>query len=229
MTSLQTSKLVGHPWSDLFNLVLDVTNYPEFVPHCREVRILSRTAQDPEMTIIISRMTVGFSVFDVGYANRTTGGAIARRIDVEISRRAAALSARSVALRAARRGSDRAALFGGLRIQQSSAGWRRLARFCCNVRQDFECLRAARGPPLWQRESRGRRTARFRRSAPAHHQLIKPTEEQPLMSAACTRTGQPAGDFFPPTNRAQRARASRAGSETGSAADATSAVAHSQQ
>jgi coenzyme Q-binding protein COQ10 len=83
MTSLQTSKLVGHLWSDLFNLVLDVTNYPEFVPHCREVRILSRTAQDPEMTIIISRMTVGFSVFEVGYANRTTGGAIARRIDVE--------------------------------------------------------------------------------------------------------------------------------------------------
>jgi coenzyme Q-binding protein COQ10 len=83
MTSLQTSKLVGHLWSDLFNLVLDVTNYPEFVPHCREVRILSRTAQDPEMTIIISRMTVGFSVFEVGYANRTTGDAIARRIDVE--------------------------------------------------------------------------------------------------------------------------------------------------
>jgi coenzyme Q-binding protein COQ10 len=83
MTSLQTSKLVGHPWSDLFNLVLDVTSYPEFMPHCREVRILSRTAQDPEMTIIISRMTVGFSVFEVGYANRTTGDAIARRIDVE--------------------------------------------------------------------------------------------------------------------------------------------------
>ena len=83
MTSLQTSKLVEYPWSDLFNLVLDVASYREFVPYCREVKILSRATQEPEMTIIVSRMTVGFSVFEVGYANRTTGDAIARRIDVE--------------------------------------------------------------------------------------------------------------------------------------------------
>jgi ribosome-associated toxin RatA of RatAB toxin-antitoxin module len=42
MTSIQATKLVGYPWSDLFNLVLDVKSYREFVPHCREVRLLSR-------------------------------------------------------------------------------------------------------------------------------------------------------------------------------------------
>ncbi len=83
MTSVQTSKLVGYPWSDLFNLVLDVRSYPEFVPHCREMRLLSRRTEAPGMTVVVSRMTVGYSAFAVGYANRTTGDAISRKISVE--------------------------------------------------------------------------------------------------------------------------------------------------
>src|SRR3974377_12494 len=124
MTSLKTSKLVGYPWSDLFDLVLDVASYPEFVPYCREVKILSRATQEPEMTIIVSRMTVGFSVFEGGSATRTTGEGIHRpapggrergRGRGGGPRRAATLWAGSVARRAARRGSDRAGLLGGLR------------------------------------------------------------------------------------------------------------------
>ncbi len=83
MTSVQTTKLINYPWSDLFNLVLDVKSYPEFVPHCREVRLLSRKMEEPGMTIIVSRMTVGFSAFEVGYANRTTADATGRKISVE--------------------------------------------------------------------------------------------------------------------------------------------------
>ena len=83
MTSIETTKLLGYPWPDLFNLVLDVERYPQFVPHCREVRLLSRRMQEPGMTIIVSRMTVGFSAIAVGYANRTTADAIGRRINVE--------------------------------------------------------------------------------------------------------------------------------------------------
>lgn len=83
MTSVQRSKLVGYPWSDLFNLVLDVRSYPEFVPHCREVRLLSRRMEEPGITIIVSRMTVGYSAFEVSYANRTTGDATGRKISVE--------------------------------------------------------------------------------------------------------------------------------------------------
>jgi coenzyme Q-binding protein COQ10 len=83
MTSVQTTKLVGCSWSDLFNLVLDVKSYPEFVPHCRAVRLLSRKTEEPGVTIVVSRMTVGLSVFEVGYANRTTADAIGRRISVE--------------------------------------------------------------------------------------------------------------------------------------------------
>jgi coenzyme Q-binding protein COQ10 len=83
MTSIQRTKLLDYPWLDLFNLVLDVKRYPEFVPHCREVRLLSRRIQDPGTTVIVSRMTVGFSAIAIGYANRTTADATGRRIDVE--------------------------------------------------------------------------------------------------------------------------------------------------
>ncbi len=83
MTSVQKSKLVAYPWSDLFHLVLDVGSYPEFVPHCREVRLLSRRMEEPGKTVIVSRMTVGYSAFAVSYANRTTGDAVGRKISVE--------------------------------------------------------------------------------------------------------------------------------------------------
>jgi coenzyme Q-binding protein COQ10 len=83
MTNVQTTKLIGYAWSDLFNLVLDVKSYPEFVPHCREVRLLSRNTKEPGMTIIVSRMTVGFSAFQVSYANRTTADATGRKIFIE--------------------------------------------------------------------------------------------------------------------------------------------------
>ena len=85
MTSVQTTKLVGHPWSDLFNLVLDVKSYPQFVPHCRDVRLLSRKTPEPGMTVIVSRMTVGFSAFEVGYSNRTTGDRSAVRLASTLS------------------------------------------------------------------------------------------------------------------------------------------------
>jgi coenzyme Q-binding protein COQ10 len=83
MTSIQTTKFVGYPWSDLFNLVLDVKSYPEFVPHCRAVRLLSHRMIEPCTTIVVSRMTVGFLVFDINYANRTTANKIGRQIRID--------------------------------------------------------------------------------------------------------------------------------------------------
>jgi len=83
MPSTKKTRLLGYGWSDLFDLVLDVKSYPEFVPHCRAVKMLSSKTQEPGKTIIISRMTVGFLAFQIDYANRTTGDEIARRIGVE--------------------------------------------------------------------------------------------------------------------------------------------------
>ena len=73
---------IHHRWTDLFDLVLDLERYPAFVPHCRAVKVYSRTAGEGGRTVIVSRMTVGVAAFDVSYANRTTGDAAARRIEV---------------------------------------------------------------------------------------------------------------------------------------------------
>ena len=150
MTSMQTTKLVGYPWSDLFNLVLDVKSYP-IVPRCRKVRLLSHRTTEPGVTIIVSRkgggekgegrrkrgggrgMTVGFSAFEVSYANRTTADTAGRQIRIE------ALDGPLRFLKAVWRFEPRdedhtqAAFFGELRIQQSSAGGRRVARLGRNV------------------------------------------------------------------------------------------------
>jgi coenzyme Q-binding protein COQ10 len=72
---------IRHRWSDLFDLVLDLERYPEFVPHCRAVKVYSR-AQEDGRTVVVSRMTVGVAGFDVSYANRTRADAAARRIEV---------------------------------------------------------------------------------------------------------------------------------------------------
>ena len=82
MARVETSKLVVYPWLDLFSLVLDLKSYPQFVPHCRDVRLLSRRA-DEQTDTIVSRMTVGFAAFEVGYANRTTADLAGRQIHVE--------------------------------------------------------------------------------------------------------------------------------------------------
>lgn len=71
------------PWTDLFDLVLDVRHYPAFVPHCRAVKLFSRKVDGEGRAIVVSRMTVGLSALEVAYANRTTGDRVARRIEVE--------------------------------------------------------------------------------------------------------------------------------------------------
>jgi coenzyme Q-binding protein COQ10 len=83
MPSLQTTKFVGYPWLDLFNLVLDVNSYPKFVPHCRTVRLLSHHVTGSGITIIVSRMTVGFSALEVSYANQAKADPIRRLISIK--------------------------------------------------------------------------------------------------------------------------------------------------
>lgn len=83
MTCVRTTRVLRYPWVDLFNLVLDVTSYPAFVPHCREVRLLSRQMAGRGKTVIVSRMCVGFSLFEVSYANQTTADPNERKICVE--------------------------------------------------------------------------------------------------------------------------------------------------
>jgi coenzyme Q-binding protein COQ10 len=79
---LAAARRIRHRWIDLYDLVLDLERYPDFVPRCRAVKVYSRDEASSGCTVIVSRMTVGIAGFDVSYANRTTGDAVARRITV---------------------------------------------------------------------------------------------------------------------------------------------------
>jgi coenzyme Q-binding protein COQ10 len=80
-SDVRMKKRIRRRWTDLFDLVLDLKSYPDFVPHCRAVRVLSRSSLDGKTTIV-SRMTVGMSAIEVSYANRTVADAAAREIMV---------------------------------------------------------------------------------------------------------------------------------------------------
>jgi len=83
MPQVNITKKVAHRWEDLFQLVFDVESYPAFVPHCRQVKVLSRRAASATNTVIVSRMTVGLAALEVKYANRTNCDFAARTISVE--------------------------------------------------------------------------------------------------------------------------------------------------
>jgi coenzyme Q-binding protein COQ10 len=83
MNRISTHRRVRHPWSHLFDLVVDLERYPEFVPYCQKVHVLARRNQGPDKRMIVSRMTVGVSAIRVSYVNRTVAAREERRITVD--------------------------------------------------------------------------------------------------------------------------------------------------
>ena len=70
MNSLEVRKHLHHKWTDLFELVTELESYPQFVPCCQR-------------TVVLSRMTVGYSAARVSYANRTVADRTKRQITVD--------------------------------------------------------------------------------------------------------------------------------------------------
>lgn len=83
MHDVTIRKNLGHPWTDLFPLVLDIERYPQFVPGCTRVSVLSRQEAKAGRIEIVSRMTVGLLPVQISYTNLTVADQSARRISVE--------------------------------------------------------------------------------------------------------------------------------------------------
>ncbi len=83
MASIKMRKRLHHHWEDLFRLVAELEKYPEFVPNCQLTKVLSRTSDGPDRTVIVSRMTVGISAVRVSYVNRTVADLGKRQITVD--------------------------------------------------------------------------------------------------------------------------------------------------
>lgn len=65
----------------MFSVVADVERYPEFLPWCAGLRVLSRR-RDAECEVLIAEMLVGYKSLREKYTSRVVLDTRARRIDV---------------------------------------------------------------------------------------------------------------------------------------------------
>jgi len=62
---------VAHAADAMFDLVADVEKYPQFLPLCKGLRVLSRTLEDHK-EIITADMVVGYKAFHETFLSRVT-------------------------------------------------------------------------------------------------------------------------------------------------------------
>lgn len=81
MPSFETVRRVKHPPEQMFTLVADIENYPEFLPMCEATRINSRRERDGK-ALLISDMTVGYKAIKETFTTQVVLDPAANRIDV---------------------------------------------------------------------------------------------------------------------------------------------------
>jgi coenzyme Q-binding protein COQ10 len=70
--SFRDERVVRHKAREMFDLVADVERYPEFVPLCKALRVLSRKTEDEGKEALIADMTVGYKLIRERFTSRVT-------------------------------------------------------------------------------------------------------------------------------------------------------------
>jgi coenzyme Q-binding protein COQ10 len=83
MPSFRTTRTVKHAPADMFDLVADVDQYPQFVPLCEALRVRQRSTDAEGREILVANMTVAYKVFRETFASRVTVDRAALSILVE--------------------------------------------------------------------------------------------------------------------------------------------------
>jgi len=83
MRQFSTKRRVHHGAEEMFDLVADVDRYPEFVPLCRELRVLRRKQTGEGVEIITANMTVAYKVIHETFTSRVTLDRANLKIHVE--------------------------------------------------------------------------------------------------------------------------------------------------
>lgn len=81
MTARSVTTVVPYTPDEMFALVADVARYPEFVPHCRALRVLAEDLKDGTGTLD-AEMIVAYRAFRERFRCRVTLDRPGRRIDV---------------------------------------------------------------------------------------------------------------------------------------------------
>lgn len=72
MRQFSTKRRVHHGAEEMFDLVADVEHYPEFVPLCRELRVLRRKQTGEGVEILTANMTVAYKMIHETFTSRVT-------------------------------------------------------------------------------------------------------------------------------------------------------------
>jgi coenzyme Q-binding protein COQ10 len=70
MPQFRTKRRVRHSASDMFDLVADVEQYPQFVPLCQSLRVRRRTESSEGIETVIAQMTVAYKVMHETFTSR---------------------------------------------------------------------------------------------------------------------------------------------------------------
>ena len=71
MKTFETTRRVAYSAQDMFALVADVERYPEFLPLCKALKLLSRETVDGK-EVLTTEMTVAYKLFSETFTSRVT-------------------------------------------------------------------------------------------------------------------------------------------------------------
>jgi coenzyme Q-binding protein COQ10 len=83
MPSFRTTRQVRHSPVEMFNLVADVEQYPEFLPLCEDLRIRRRAQSGDGIETLVAEMSVGYKAVRETFTTRVTLDEPRLRIHVE--------------------------------------------------------------------------------------------------------------------------------------------------
>ena len=72
MPQFSSKRRVPHNAGDMFELVADVEQYPQFVPLCQALRVRSRTPKGQAPEILVADMTVAYKLIRETFTSRVT-------------------------------------------------------------------------------------------------------------------------------------------------------------
>jgi coenzyme Q-binding protein COQ10 len=72
MPQFTTRRAVRHSAAEMFDLVADVEQYPQFVPLCRALKVRKRIPEPEGVEILIADMTVAYKLVRESFTSRVT-------------------------------------------------------------------------------------------------------------------------------------------------------------
>jgi coenzyme Q-binding protein COQ10 len=82
MPSFQTKRPVPYGPQAMTELVADVENYPQFLPLCDSLKVVSRSTADSGIETIVARMGVGYGPIQESFTSRIVIDRARHQIDV---------------------------------------------------------------------------------------------------------------------------------------------------